>query len=177
MGVEVTIKDGGIDALIATFSSLGNRDLTVGVQGEAGRRVVRRGRNPLGQFSRAGRVTMAAVAMFNEFGTRAIPQRSFIRGALFSRREQVQRQIATAYAELVTTRISSADAALRQIGRFLAAKVRERIETSKSWAAPNAPSTIARKGFDWPLHDTGRLAKSISWAVRGPGGSLVEEGR
>ena len=43
--------------------------------------------------------------------------------------------------------------------------IQRQIETSESWAEPNAESTIEAKGSSGPLRDTGLLKNSITYKV------------
>ncbi len=190
MGVKVTVKKDvtGLDAVRVKMLGLRSLTLTVGVQGQKGMAIVQ----PMSNAARAvrtgtrrrgvtpkiavGRINMATIALFNEFGTRKIPQRSFLRGALFANREKIAAKIAQIMEQYIARPMMDAVTALSRIGAFVASLVKTRINTTSHWARSNAPSTIAAKGFDRPLHDTGRLSKSISWAVRGPGGSIISEG-
>jgi hypothetical protein len=63
------------------------------------------------------------------------------------------------------------DRALGLLGAVAATKVKETITSGAGVPPPNAPSTIAKKGSDRPLVDTGRLLNSISWRVFLDGGA------
>ena len=192
MGVRVTVKKKGpgIDAVFRKMRAISSLTLTVGVQGAraakpVGRKEIRGGFLNLDQETgeltehivtlRAG-TNMASVAFFNEFGTRNIPQRSFLRGGIFEARADIAEEIAKAMARYLVQPKADAVTALATVGRLAASKVRTRINTTSHWARPNAPSTVKAKGFDRPLHNTDSLSKSLSWAVRGPGGSIISEG-
>jgi hypothetical protein len=190
MGVKVRVKKDvtGLDAVFRKMQALGSLSLTVGVQGAKGAAVVvpvsnavRAARTGTRRSTRtprlsAGRINMATIALFNEFGTRGIPQRSFLRGALFENKDKIAAKIAEVMERYIARPQMDALTALSQIGKFVASLVKTRINTTSHWARSNAPSTVAAKGFDRPLHNTDRLSKSISWAVRGPGGSIISEG-
>ena len=53
---------------------------------------------------------------------------------------------------------------MAQVGEAIAGQLRESITTFSTPA--NAPSTIARKGFDKPLVETGHLLASVSYEVK-----------
>lgn len=146
---------------------------TIGVQGkEAARRYKRSGLN------------VATVATIQEFGTGAseghagIPARSFIRGALFANKEALTEFIADEMVKVFQGK-SDALTANKNIGKFAAKLVKARIDTTFKWAKANAAATVARKGFNFPLHETDRLSKSISWAVRdgGKDGAVILRGK
>lgn len=165
MGVRVTKDTTGLDALRSKMQPLRVLSLSVGVQGSKGMAI-----------HTPGGPNVATVALHNEFGTQDIPARSFLRGALFEARERIQAFIAGALEKYIATPKADALSMLSRIGKFVAGLVRTRIETTSHWARANAPSTIAQKGFNRPLHETDKLAKSITWAVRGPGGAILAEG-
>lgn len=52
---------------------------------------------------------------------------------------------------------------------------RDAIDDSRSWAEPLAPSTIARKGHDHPLVETGHMRNAVSYAER-RNGVIVTQG-
>ena len=56
---------------------------------------------------------------------------------------------------LLTTRAGN------KLGKAHKFIIQHEIFTSPSWAAPNAPSTVEGKGFDWPLVDTGFLHRNV----------------
>lgn len=164
MGVKITRRDLGVDFIARKMRALGQLRLTVGVQGKRGLRIYPSGANA------------ASVALYNEYGTKDIPARSFIRGALFAFKSEIEAFIANEMERYIAGRSADAASSLARIGKFVAGKVKHRINTTSHWARPNAPSTVASKGFDRPLHETDLLSKSISWAVRTPEGSIIAEG-
>jgi phage gpG-like protein len=171
--MPVTVKRGDWDAALRQIKNLDRWALFIGVQGQEGIRI----------YPRTG-VNVATVALYNEFGTRStpghagMPARSFIRGTLFEKRAEISEFIAEAMGAVVSGRKEALDA-IASVGRFVAKLVKTRIETTSHWAKRNAPATIARKGFDRPLHETERLARSISWSIRdgNKDGSVVMRGK
>ena len=145
--------------------------LTIGFQGRTGRQLY-----PLG-FKKPGtkRVSVAQVATYQEFGTIDIPARSMLRGTLFERREDIRRSAVREFAMFMAIPHADPVATLSRIGADVASFVAQRIERSRSWAKKNAPSTVKKKGFDNPLHETDLMANSVTWAVR-RGGSIIAEG-
>lgn len=165
--VQFTYRDMGAERIGEQMSALGNLALTIGFQGQTA----------LVLYDR-GEVNVATVALFNEFGTQNMPARPFMRRSVAENLRELQDELAThfgAVAELRETAIEAMDA----VGRFMAEKMVEAIDTAPTWAAPLAPSTIKRKGHADPLVETGLMRKSITWAVRtgGPLGSIVSEGQ
>jgi len=102
------------------------------------------------------------VAVFNEFGTETIPARPFMRRTeeLYSDRLQ---GFVLALAKGVMSGLVHPSTILDQIGLRYQSWVRQTIRDAYQWAAPNAPSTIARKGSSKPLIDTGRLHGAVNY--------------
>ena len=59
--------------------------------------------------------------------------------------------------------------ALTTVGMVTVADVQRMITSAKSWATPNKPGTIRKKGSSSPLIDLGRLRQSITFTVKGKG--------
>jgi len=116
-------------------------------------------------------VTLGQIALFNEYGTEKIPPRpAFREGMEHSIREN--KKLIEAQLKNITQRLLSGRKAevkqsltvmLTQIGRVAKAKTKEIIKQGST--TPNAPSTIARKGFDHPLFETGLLLESVEYEV------------
>lgn len=162
----MTVKwtDKGLQRLSETLEELKKLKVTVGVQGS----------DTLERYPDG--TTVAAVAQYNEFGTKDIPARGFMRRAV----KGGGRQMATAAAEGLGGVVSRGEDpvdGLSPVAATLKNEVDSSLDTSSSWAAPNKPSTIRKKGPGKPpLYDTGRLRKALSWAVR-EGRQIKKEGR
>lgn len=125
-----------------------------------------------GDESREGGITMIHLAAIHEFGSPAagIPQRSFMRST-FARNE-VHQEMVKLCGQLATKVIHGMplSRALGLLGAWGSAKMKDTIkqrltESDKGEPQANAPRTIARKGSDLPLVDTGRLINAITWLV------------
>ena len=154
MSVEITYKDTGLKIVQDRLKELGELSLTMGFQGPKGEQLY-----PTG-------VNVATVALFNEFGTKTIPARSFLRSTMFERRDAIERVMATAVGVTITEFGVPPVTALSEAGDAIARMVKRKINTSRGWAKRNRPSTVEKKGRDYPLHDTNLMAKSVTWAVR-----------
>jgi hypothetical protein len=164
--VQVEFRDLGLSRVRDILRRLSGLSLTIGFQGESGRQLY-----PTG-------VNVSTVAMFQEFGTKTIPQRAFLRATMFERRDQVEQIMADAIGSAITNTsptLSPAIGALSNAGRGIVRLVERKINTSTGWAKANAPSTVAKKGFDYPLHETDLMARSVTWAVR-RGSSILASG-
>ena len=108
------------------------------------------------------KVSISQVATWNEYGTSRIPSRPFIAIATDENKgwqSEVKKQVGRIK--------SSADVngALNTIGK----KMKEDIKSiigDRGKLRPNAPSTIAKKGFVAPLLDTGKLEEAIDYEVK-----------
>ena len=114
---------------------------------------------------------VAAVAAWNEFGTKNIPERPFFRQAIAGMEDGI--------ANIIKARIDPKKGIVDErladvIGAYAAVQVQESITSLRE--PPNAPSTIARKrkklggkkgvgGGENPLIDTGFMHDSVTWQV------------
>lgn len=102
------------------------------------------------------------IGIYNEWGTRHIPARSFIRDAAVKYAHDVA-IIMQHLARKVQDGASPQDA-LRTLGERYQAMQQAHIRSGEF--APNAPSTIERKGSSVPLVDQGRiLVPNIRYVV------------
>lgn len=100
------------------------------------------------------------VGMWNEYGTPDIPERSFLRSTIAANRNKYQGAFKKAYLEAIRGGMNlRASAAF--IGNTARDDIKQKIEDIKD--PGNAPSTIAKKGFDNPLIETRKLWGSIKW--------------
>jgi hypothetical protein len=108
-----------------------------------------------------------------------IPQRSSIRSTF--KRPDVTRDMGELCGKLVTKVIQGMklERALGLLGAWGVSQIRETINTRQTTGPDrqaNAPSTIAAKGSDLPLVNTGRLINAITWLVK-MGFNRDEKGR
>lgn len=120
----------------------------------------------VGFFSAIHDTELMRYATQNEFGSneKRIPARPFLRSTLF-----VHRQDIIKFMDKLKTSVifgeSKADNYLDNIGLYVQRLVQKRIKDSMSWAVPNSPATIKRKGSSLPLVDTGRMRSSITYRI------------
>ena len=114
---------------------------------------------------------VAAVAAWNEFGTKNITERPFFRRALAEVEDGVSNIIK---AGIDTKKMVVDDRLAGRVGEYVAGQVQESITALKD--PPNAPETVARKrkklhgkkgvgGGENPLIDTGFMHDSVTWQV------------
>lgn len=102
------------------------------------------------------------VAIWNEFGTENIPERSFLR-AWFEKNQPRALAMLKRINQLVLEGKLTREQGLNQLGLRWVAEIQERM--SKGIPPPNAPSTIAKKGSSTPLIDDGILRSSIKHTI------------
>ena len=100
--------------------------------------------------------SVAEVAAFNEFGGGHTPPRPFMR-TLVQNHRKIWRKI----LQDELPKEDNAHTALATLAEYMVDDLKDYI---KIWTyPPNAPSTIAKKGFNDPLVDTGRMMDSVDW--------------
>ena len=134
--------DRGWDDILAAIIALPGSEVSIGVLGKAGQDIVNR-------------------ATFNEFGTRTIPERSFIRSTFD---ENLKKYENLTRREARKIGVQSTAAFLKRLGLRAEADIKRKIVKLKT--PPNAPATIAAKGSSNPLIDTGRMRQSISHEIQ-----------
>ena len=101
---------------------------------------------------------VAQVAFYNEFGTKNIPMRPFFRTMIANESPTWGNKLAKLLAKDF-----EGEKALNALGMDISGALEESII---GWTTPsNAPSTIAKKGFDKALIDTGHMKNSITHKV------------
>ena len=108
---------------------------------------------------------MCDVAAFNELGTDHIPARPFIRQSVDDNESKINSFLKEEVKDFAQGK--SAKQILKEIGNFQKDLMQDKI-TSGSFA-PNAESTIKKKGSSKPLVDTGRMRKSVNYVIQKKG--------
>lgn len=114
-------------------------------------------------------VTNVEKAYWNEYGTdTGIPARPFMRRTADEKAKALQVVTSTALRSVVSGQEPPRNA-MERIGMWFAAQIVRTIDRASSWAAPNAPSTIAAKGSSAPLRDTSQMRQAVSHVVQAKG--------
>jgi hypothetical protein len=101
-----------------------------------------------------------SVAHWNHFGTATIPKRPFLNAFMDKYRKQYRKSMSALVKNILRGRLGP-DKAERNIG---IRAVRDMKKIVEGWKyPPNAPATIARKGFNDPLIHTRHLLRNIKW--------------
>lgn len=162
MNATLTDRDMGFEAVFKQLRELGgNPSVYVGVRGQAAQE------KPEGSDA-----TVVEYAAFNEFGTKNVPQRSFLR----STADENQRKYGDLLAKAVVETVDGKPLrqAFGKVGEVAVGDVQQKIRNLAT--PPNAPSTIKKKGSSNPLIDSGRLRQSIDWEVHNRGKVVAEGG-
>lgn len=138
----------GLDKLKKQLGILEKNAVAVGIHEDAG------------EYEGGNGTTVAEAAVFNEYGTPTIPERSFMRSNL---REKLK-QYRIALAKIAKSAIDkpvTAKTNMGKLGQMAANDIQNKIVSLRT--PPNAESTIAKKKTTNPLIDTGQLVNSIKW--------------
>jgi len=146
--VSVTDRDIGYRELVQLMQRIAKLDkisVLIGIRGRSGKRLV-------------------TIATVHEFGTRdgRIPERSYLRSTVDEHRLRYIAMVSKAAKKIVEG--ADPTQVMGLIGSVAVGDVQRKI--ANRIPPPNAPSTIARKGSDVPLIDTGRLRQSIDYVVK-----------
>ena len=165
-GITVTYTDRGLKELMENLRELGKLRVTVGYQGREATKTLK-----------PGGATTGFIAKVNEFGTKNIPARPFMRNAVKESGQDIAETAADVIGPVALGKDDPVDA-MAEIGEVIQKAVLTKLRTTRTWAKPNAASTIAQKGFGLPPLDAGhqRLEDGLTWAVR-DGRTVIREGK
>ena len=152
----ITSKDNGYASLVKKVFDLSKQHpvIKVGI-------LAKDGDKPHGDDA----LTVLQIAVFNEFGTSKIPERSFIR-AWFDANEGVIKERLTALMRSVVKEKRTPGDILEILGGWCVGQIQSRI--SQGITPGNAESTLRKKApKTTPLIDTGVLRASVSYRVEG----------
>lgn len=105
--------------------------------------------------------SVAQVAFDNEFGTKKIPPRPFMRSTIAEKKAEWIAMVAPLVQQV------GAEKAMLQLGEVIKGDIVFTILNLTN--PPNAPSTIKKKGFDKPLVETAQLSRSLSYEFKTDG--------
>jgi hypothetical protein len=108
---------------------------------------------------------LVKTAFYNEFGSVKVnlPERALFRTSFNSMSLKIQRMM-NAGARDIVKGIITVEQVLNNIGEEVVQKIRDNIV--KGMPPKNAPSTIAKKGFNHPMLWTGQLYDNIQYKLR-----------
>lgn len=143
--MTVQVKKDVTDQYLKAMDTLGQKAVKSGLLASAGTENIEKG-------------------ITNEFGDprRKIPERSFVRSTFEDEKQNVARRFEQ-IVEGINKGDFNVDRKLKAIGIEHEGKVKKKITDIKT--PPNAPSTIALKGFDNPLIHKGEMRSKVSSQV------------
>lgn len=106
--------------------------------------------------------TVAAIGFFNEFGTKNIPERSWMRSWFDSNLRRIKSMVLRV-TNKIKERKMTAERALNILGAWAVGELKKSIIQLRT--PPNAPVTIARKGSSNPLVDTAQMLNSVRYKI------------
>ena len=102
---------------------------------------------------------VAHVGFWNDIGTPTIPARPFFRQTVANNKKVLAQMIAS-----LIKKGDSPEMVLKKVGQHMVDEFTESVQTWRE--PPNAPSTIAKKGFDAPLRANDKLLRnSFSYEI------------
>jgi len=104
-------------------------------------------------------------ATFNEFGTEYIPARPFMSITAELYTDDISRFTQYLVGRMIDGKITD-ETVFRNMGEKYQSYIQKTIRDAKTWAVPNAESTIEKKGSTSPLIDTGRMVQSVRYEVK-----------
>lgn len=103
------------------------------------------------------------VAAWNEYGTENAPARPFMRQTLEDYEDQIISRGQSQFKKGLNGD-KNAQTTFNAMGTYVKGCIQKEIRDGEF--EPNAPSTIAKKGSDKPLIDTGRMRQSVTYVIK-----------
>lgn len=142
----MSVKDtNNTDKFLKQLETLFKKEITVGLHGDVGGDILSRG-------------------IYNEYGTKNIPERSFIRAGYDTEKNNIIND-----AEKLTRKVVAMEIKPQTAANLLGDATKGRIQefAIDLRDPPNAESTIKQKGSSNPLVDTGQMIGAIDYKVKG----------
>lgn len=149
--MAVQDHDLGFRKIVSGLKDLDSVEIVVGVLRNAGKE--------------KNGTDLVEVAAYNEFGTKHIPSRPFIRIASDEHGDEWQ-DLSEQCVDAIIAGSMGKNQVLNLIGSKAKADI-QKVIGDKSKLAPNSDATVLRKGSSAPLIDTGRLRQSINYRIEG----------
>lgn len=105
------------------------------------------------------------VAASNHFGTDRIPARPILTTSFERQADELAVLAETLNDEIISGRVNDITSTLTVIGQFAQSTLQRDFTRASQDFAPLADSTIASKGHDTPLIDTGHLRSQVKFTV------------
>lgn len=160
--VEVEEIDLGLEDLQRELAELRKSEITIGWQGATGAE-----QHPEAPVD----TSVAQVAAWQEYGTEdaqgavLVPARPMLSTTFEENERDFDKATRKGISDIVDGRANATEA-VEALGNTGLRKLRKTMDQSKRWADELSPATIARKGHDQPLLDSGKMRDAASWALR-----------
>ena len=123
------------------------------------------------------KTTILEYAVYNEFGTKHIPPRPFMRNAIESNSQAISNYIEARVNDILEGQITGRKA-LMQIGEYIRGLIIQSIATATNWAEPLSSKTLKAKlkegsNNDKTLIEDRFLIKSIRYQITSKTGKIV----
>lgn len=123
------------------------------------------------------KTTILEYAVYNEFGTKHIPPRPFMRNAIESNSQAISNYIEARVNDILEGQITGRKA-LMQIGEYIRGLIIQSIATATNWAESLSPKTLKAKlkegsNNDKTLIEDRFLIKSIRYQITSKTGKIV----
>lgn len=132
---------------------LSSKEIKIGILGEG---------KGSGDHTEGEDATILEVAHFNEYGTKNMPERSFIRASFDDNQEDYAGKGEKLLRQVIAME-TKPKSMYKALGEHIVGKTQEFL--TELTDPPNSPITIALKGSSNPLIDTGQLRDSIEHKV------------
>lgn len=109
-------------------------------------------------------VSVAQEAIWSEYGTKNSPPRPFMRTTYNANQSFAGDQVRSILRQIPQG--GNAIALITAFGNAYRDRIKGMIKGSASWAVPNSPLTIKRKGSSTPLIDTRRMLNAVKARIR-----------
>lgn len=153
---EVIVVDKGWNRVTNRINNLNGSFIKIGLPSEG---VVKNGfQQGSGREESTDMISLAEIALINEFGDGNIPSRPAIRKTFDDNKELIIDYVKRQYALYVEEAINIGTM-LNKVGSFYSNLMKK--EFLELRVPPNAPMTIQAKGFDDPLIDSGQTVETI----------------
>ena len=134
-------------------------------------------RKPDSEKRKDTKTTILEYAVYNEFGTKHIPPRPFMRTAIEQNEAKIQKFINDRTNDVLEGKITGRQA-LMQIGEYIRGLIIQSIATATNWAEPLSPKTLKAKlkegsNNDKTLIEDRFLIKSIRYQITSKTGKIV----
>lgn len=114
---------------------------------------------PAGVDDEKAGLHVAQVAAWNEWGTATSPERPFFRDMV----EKKSPRWGVTLGNILRKNNYDGERSLSLMGEVVKGQL---VQSIRNWSSPaNAPRTVAKKGFNKPLIDTGVMLRSVDYQV------------